>query len=186
MTKFVWLRCLRDHWFQKEKTTSDLHVCCNASAVAFGAVRYIRMESGKEIDVKFVFAKSRVAPIKGFSIPRIKLQAAVWLNRIASILSKELRLPIRSVRFWSDSEVGLKWLALENRRYSSFVLHRVNEVTEASSADNRSFISGLDNPADDCSRGLRPTQLHNHDRWFEGPAFLKEPTENWLQHLDRN
>jgi hypothetical protein len=102
------------------------------------------------------------------------------------MVSKKLRLPIRSVRFWSDSEVVLKWLALENRRYSSFVLHRVNEVTEASSADNRNFISGLDNPADDCSRGLRPTQLHNHDRWFEGPAFLKEPTENWPQHRDRN
>ena len=144
------------------------------------------MESGNDIDVKFVFAKSRVAPIKGLSIPRLELQAAVLASRITSMVRKELRLPIRSVRFWSDSEIVLKWLASENRRYSSFVHHRVNEVTEASSADDWSFISGIDNPADDCSRGLRPTQLHHHHRWFEGPAFLKEPTENWPQYRDRN
>ena len=179
-------RCLRDHRFQKEKTIFDLHVSCDASAVAFGAVCYIRMESGNDIDVKFVFAKSRVAPIKGLSIPRLELQAEVLASRITSMVRKELRLPIRSVRFWSDSEIVLKWLASENRRYSSFVHHRVNEVTEASSADDWSFISGIDNPADDCSRGLRPTQLHHHHRWFEGPAFLKEPTENWPQYRDRN
>jgi hypothetical protein len=179
-------RCLRDHRFQKGKTIFDLHVCCDASAVALGAVCYIRMESGNDIDVKFVFAKSRVAPIKGLSIPRLELQAAVLASRITSMVRKELRLPIRSVRFWSDSEIVLKWLASENRRYSSFVHHRVNEVTEALSADDWSFISGIDNPADDCSRGLRPTKLHHHHRWFEGPAFLKEPTENWPQYRDRN
>jgi hypothetical protein len=144
------------------------------------------MESGTEIDVKFVFAKSRIAPIKGLSIPRLELQAAVLASRIASMVRKELRLPIRSVRFWSDSEIVLKWLASENRRYSSFVHHRVNEVTESSSSDDWSFIGGLDNPADDCSRGLRPTQLYNHHRWFEGPPFLKEPMENWPQYHDRH
>lgn len=51
------------------------------------------MESGTEIDVKFVFAKSRVAPIKGLSILRLELQAAVLVSRIASMVS-ELRLPI--------------------------------------------------------------------------------------------
>jgi hypothetical protein len=178
-------RCFRDHRFQKEKTIFDLHVCCDASALAFGAVCYIRMESGTEIDVKFVFAKSRVAPIKGLSIPRLELQAVVLASRIASMARKELRLPIRSVRFWSDSEIVLKWLASENRRYSSFVHHRVNEVTESSSSDDWSFIGGLDNPADDCSRGLRPTQLYNHHCWFEGPPFLKEPMENWPQYHDR-
>lgn len=165
-------RCFRDHRFQKEKTTFDLQVCRDASAVAFGAVFYIRMESGAEIDKKFVFAKSRVALIKGLSVLRLELQAAVLASRIASMMSKELRLLLRSVRFWSDSEIVLKWLASENRRYSSFAHHRVNEVTEI---DDSSFISGLDNPADDCSRGLRPTQLYNHHRWFEEPAFLKEP-----------
>ena len=86
--------------------------------------------SGAEIDKKFVFAKSRVALIKGLSVPRLELQAAVLASRIASMMSKELRLLLRSVRFWSDSEIVLKWLASENRRYSSFVHHRVNEVME--------------------------------------------------------
>ena len=180
--------CLRDNRFQKEETTFDLHVCCDAPSVAFWAICYIQMESGNEIDVKFVFAKSRIAQIKGLSIPRLELQAAVLASRIASMVSKELRLPIRLVRFWSDSEIVLKWLASKSRLYSSFVHHRVNEVTEASSVDDWSFISGLDNPADDwqCSRGQRPTQLHNHHRWFERPAFLKEPTENWPQYRGRN
>ena len=51
--------------------------------------------------------------------------------------------------------------------------------------DDWSFISGLDNPADDCSRSLRPTQLYNHHRWFEEPAFLKEPMKIWPQYRDR-
>ncbi len=63
-----------------------LSLCCDASIEAFGAVCYIRMESESEIDVNFLFAKSRVAPIKGLSIPRLEKQAAVLAFRIASTI----------------------------------------------------------------------------------------------------
>jgi hypothetical protein len=134
---------------------------CDASEVAFGACCYLRLECEENVDVKFVFAKSRVAPIKTLSIPRLELQAAVLATRIAVSVKKELRLPIHSTLFWTDSKVVLKWLKSEQRRYSQFVHRWINEITETSSNEEWRFISGRENPADDCSRGLRPTQLDN-------------------------
>jgi hypothetical protein len=177
-------RCFRDHRFARDSTIFDLHVCCDASIEAFGAVCYIRMESESEIDVNFLFAKSRVAPIKGLSIPRLELQAAVIACRIASTIKGELRLPIRSVRFWSDSAIVLKWISSTDRKYSSFVHHRVNEIKENSNSVQWGYIGGQDNPADDCSRGLRPQQLSKCHRWFVGPAFLREPEEKWTTYQD--
>jgi hypothetical protein len=138
----------------------------------------------ENVDVKFVFAKSRVAPIKTLSIPRLELQAAVLATRIAVSVKKELRLPINSTLFLTDSEVVLKWVKSEQQRYSQFVHHRIYEITETSSNEEWRFISGRENPAEYCSHGLRPTQLDNQHRWFDGPLFLQRPVSQWA-HLDQ-
>ncbi|XP_045032691.1 uncharacterized protein LOC123474542 [Daphnia magna] len=178
-------RCFRDKPFPSSTTRFELHVFCDASEVAFGACCYLRMECEENVDTKFVFAKSRVAPIKSLSIPRLELQAAVLATRIAVSVKKELRLPIHSTLFWTDSEVVLKWLKSEHRRYSQFVHHRINEITETSSNEEWRFISGRENPADDCSRGLRPTKLDNQHRWFTGPPFIQRPVSQWAQQDHR-
>lgn len=98
-------RCFRDQRFPLSTTRFELNVFCDASEVAFGACCYLRLECEKNVDVKFVFAKSRVAPIKSLSIPRLELQAVVLATRIAVAVKKELRLPIHSTQFWTDSEV---------------------------------------------------------------------------------
>jgi uncharacterized protein YqgV (UPF0045/DUF77 family) len=78
----------------------------------------------------------------------------------------------------------LKWVSSTDRKYSSFVHHRVNETRENSSSDQWGYIGGQDNPADDCSRGLRPQQLNQCHRWFVGPPFLREPEEKWTMYQD--
>ena len=61
-----------------EVTSHQLHVFCDASETAFGAVIYLRtsLSNGTHY-CAFVMSKTRVAPLKQMSIVRLELQAAV-------------------------------------------------------------------------------------------------------------
>ena len=63
-----------------------LCIFSDASKEAFGTCAYLRWEvSEKSYDVRFVAAKSRVAPLKELSIPRLELQAAVLVVQVDTI-----------------------------------------------------------------------------------------------------
>ena len=65
-------RCIRPH---ATVIPSTLILFSDASKGAFGTCAYLRSEcSSGEIDVKFVAAKSRVAPLKKLTIPRLELR----------------------------------------------------------------------------------------------------------------
>jgi len=55
----------------------QLHVFCDASEQAFAAVAYLRITKRMKTEVAFVCGKTRVAPLRPTSIPRLELQAAV-------------------------------------------------------------------------------------------------------------
>ncbi|EZA53523.1 hypothetical protein X777_06956 [Ooceraea biroi] len=40
-------------------------------------------------------------------------------------------------------------------------------------------VAGTENPADCASRGFLPQQLHNHELWWSGPTWLKQPSVMW-------
>ena len=62
-------------------TSVQLHLFGDASEEAFCAVAYFRFEyPGGERRCAFVAAKTRVAPVKPQSIPRLELQAVVLLS----------------------------------------------------------------------------------------------------------
>jgi hypothetical protein len=66
---------------QKIKRT-ELHGFCDASQAAYGAVLYIKFIDHKQnCHVNILCAKSRVAPIKTISLPKLELSAAMLLAK---------------------------------------------------------------------------------------------------------
>lgn len=68
----------------------ELHHFSDASVAGYGVCTYLRAisESG-QIHCSFVFAKSRVAPTKVTTVPRLELSAAVVAVRTSDMLMAE-------------------------------------------------------------------------------------------------
>ena len=159
----------------------QLHIFCDASETAFGAVAYLRMKTATgKVTCSFVMCRTRVAPLRKLSIVRLELQAAVLAVRLADTVSQELSLNIHRTFFWSDSMVVLQYLASSSRRFHTFVANRIAEIQDSSDPTQWRHVPGKLNPADDCSRGLpEAVQLTTSERWLQGPAFLAEDEELW-------
>ena len=65
--------------------------------------------------------KTRVAPLKVMTIPRIELVAATLSVKISILLRKELKIPVNKEIFWTDSEVVLGYIRNESKRFKLFV-----------------------------------------------------------------
>ncbi|XP_036320990.1 uncharacterized protein LOC118735377 [Rhagoletis pomonella] len=90
-----------------EQEPVELHIFADASEVAYAAVAYWRTLAGAGI-IKpiFIAGKTKCAPLKLTSIPRLELQAAVLATRLRqSILHCHDKIPKRVV-MWSDSKTG--------------------------------------------------------------------------------
>ncbi|KAJ0181222.1 hypothetical protein K1T71_003307 [Dendrolimus kikuchii] len=66
----------------------QLHIFCDASTRAMCAAAYWRWyNSNNEVQVSLIASKSRVAPVKYVSVPRLELQAALLASRLANSIS---------------------------------------------------------------------------------------------------
>ncbi|XP_028406775.1 uncharacterized protein LOC114529217 [Dendronephthya gigantea] len=120
--------------------------------------------------------KSRLAPIKPVTIPRMELSAAVVATKLDLITRQELSFPIDESFFWTDSTCVLRYIENQDKRFQTFVANRVAAIHNASSPAQWSYINTELNPADDASRGVPVESLH---RWIEGPEFLRKSNEFW-------
>ena len=73
----------------------QLHGFCDASITAYGACLFIRSTNANgDVAVHLLCSKSRVAPIKQISIPKLELNAALLLSRLVSKISCTLDLSL--------------------------------------------------------------------------------------------
>ena len=69
-----------------EITTTQLHHFADASQNGYGAATYLRVEDKNgRVKCSFVMGKSRLAPIKSVTIPRMELSAAVVATKLDKI-----------------------------------------------------------------------------------------------------
>ncbi|XP_039300161.1 uncharacterized protein LOC120355624 [Nilaparvata lugens] len=155
---------------------------CDASQSGYGAVIYLKSQEkdGSSSTVTLLCGKSKVAPSKTLSIPRLELCAALLLvNLLEATLSVlELRCKIVRVVALSDSTVVLHWIRGSPSRWQTFVANRVSKI-QNSRIDCWMHVSGEENPADCLSRGLKPMDLINHETWWTGPHWLTMEENHW-------
>uniref|UniRef100_A0A4Y0BGQ3 Integrase catalytic domain-containing protein n=1 Tax=Anopheles funestus TaxID=62324 RepID=A0A4Y0BGQ3_ANOFN len=157
----------------------QLHIFADASQVAYGTCAYIRsIDSHGTIKVALLASKSRVAPLKTLSIPRLELCGAVLAAELYVKLRASIHLPMECY-FWLDSTVALHWLKAPPQKWNVFVGNRVSKIQNATQETMWNHVAGIENPADCISRGLSATELLEYDLWWNGPAWLTSCQTDW-------
>ena len=158
----------------------QLHIFCDASELAFGCVAYLRFsfKTGGHV-CSFVMAKSRLAPIKVITLPKLEVDAANCGARLGHLLLHELDLPIQRVQYWSDSTLTLQYINNSSNKLKVFVANRVANILELSEAAEWRHVPGNMNTADILTRGVSNPEELMGSRWFIAPEFLELDEDRW-------
>ena len=166
-------------YFQGNTESVELHIFGDSSQNAFSAVAYLRAKvsnsKGMTTELAFVFGKTRVAPMKALTIPKLELQIALLAARLKDEVQKALTLTVERTLIWTDSTTVLQWLHSIDKQ-PVFVANRIAEILELTTVDEWNHVPTIDNPADAGTRGLSAKALLE-STWFKGPAFLR--TSDW-------
>ena len=118
-------RCYKPSHFG-QVIRAELHHFSDASVQGYGQCSYLRLEDeAHNVHCAFVMVKSRVAPLKPVTIPRLELTAAVCSVRISQQIHRELEYRIDEDFYWTDSKVVLGYLNNESKRFHVYVANRV-------------------------------------------------------------
>ncbi|GFX32517.1 integrase catalytic domain-containing protein [Trichonephila clavipes] len=151
----------------------ELHGFSDASQSAYGAVVYCKsITSDGKMLVHLIASKSRVAPTKQTTIPRLELCAAVLLAKLVHRVKQALKLNVTNTFLWSDSMIVLSWIRKESYQLKTFVANRIATIQEMTSSEQWRYVATEDNPADFVSRGMDSLKLKTCELWWNGPKFL--------------
>ena len=170
-------RCFKPKSSTQERI--EFHCFSDASEAAYGAAVYIKVITDSETSVSLVMGKSRVAPLKTLSIPRLELTAAVVATKLHKFVVEEADVKPDASYFWTDSMTVLKYLENTSTRYKTFVAHRIQTIHESTNLGQWNYVPTALNPADHASRGVLPREQHKLRLWLDGPEFLKEPGSDY-------
>ncbi|XP_036344183.1 uncharacterized protein LOC118753418, partial [Rhagoletis pomonella] len=122
----------------------ELHSFSDASQHAYGACIYLKSTNCyKEATVALLCSKSKVAPIKPTTIPRLELCASLLAANLCKAVLKSLRCEINRKVHWCDSSVVLGWLKTSPQALKTFVANRVAEICDLTDASSWRLTSKM-------------------------------------------
>ncbi|XP_063994835.1 uncharacterized protein LOC135172611 [Diachasmimorpha longicaudata] len=154
-------------WIQLSSDTINIqiHGFADASTVAMNAVVYIRTRTINENpSTTLVCAKTKVAPIKRMTIPRLELTAALLLTQLVESKYEMLQLDQNQAEtyLWSDSSVTLAWIRSPAWRWKDFVHNGVIKIQDTVPKAIWRHVS-------------------DHPLWWSEPSWINQDPEDWPQ-----
>lgn len=172
------------HILLPNHTYIELHGFSDASQQAFSACIYIKsLTVDGTCQISLACSKTRVAPLKTVTVPRLELCGALLLARLYETVKKSVKFYINDVYLWSDSSIVLSWLASPPGTWKLFVANRVSEIQTLTKGANWRHVPTDSNPADLASRGIDPHLLEDQHLWWHGPDWLKSESDKWPKNL---
>ncbi|XP_025406837.1 uncharacterized protein LOC112680837 [Sipha flava] len=159
---------------------------CDASMRGYAAVLYLRvLDAPRESCIFLLGTKTKLAPLKEVTIPRLELNAALllakWMARIKTVLSSQLS--IVDTYAWTDSSIVLLWLNIPHEKFKIYVSNRVHQIHTLLPGCQWYHVRSEMNPADCASRGIKPTELANSSLYWNGPKFIRDEKTSWNNEI---
>ena len=113
----------------------ELHHFSVASNQGYVAVSYLhQINAVGKVHCALIMAKSRLAPLKAMTIPRMQLSAAVLATRLDLMIKQEVTIPINKSTFWNNSTCVLRSIENKDKRFHTFVANRISAILDTMEA----------------------------------------------------
>ena len=118
----------------------ELMIMVDGSQSAFCALAYLRstMKDGS-FQCRLISGKTRVAPTKKISVPRMELMGAITGIRLADTITRGLRFPVGRRWFFTDNSAVLAMIQKPSGSFLEFVGTRVGEIRSKSEPEKEWF-----------------------------------------------
>jgi hypothetical protein len=160
----------------------DLLVFADGSKQAFCTLAYLRYKiSETEYKCTLLSGKTRVAPLKKISVPRIELLGALAAVRLAESIQNGCRLEIKRRYFFTDSSAVLGMINSECGAFNEFVGTRLGEIkSKCNPAEEWLWLATKENLADMGTReDTVPKDLEPGSEYQEGKDWMAKDVTEW-------
>ncbi|XP_075150812.1 uncharacterized protein LOC142224919 [Haematobia irritans] len=158
----------------------DIHGFCDASKSAYCACVYIRVQTNpSQVFCNLLTAKSKVAPLKTVTLPKLELNGALLLAKLVNYVLQIFGSSYNSVTLWTDASIVLGWLSKPPMSWETYVENRTSQILTLVQPAKWRYVPTQDNPADLGTRGCSPQELISNSLWWNGPKWLSMPEYNW-------
>ena len=133
---------------------------------AYAALCYIRFVTENNVYCILLCAKSKVAPLKKLTVPRLELLSCLLLSKLMMSVKNGISniLNVKDIFYWNDSEISLCRIRNLNKELKTWEQNRVNLIRNYSDYEKWNYVATSVNPADLPTRGndIKSLPKNNH------------------------